>query len=74
MNMRIRNFLDRHPIIDYFQKVLRYANNSEFRNSVLKLYNSPDFLELFSYGEENKGKGEKYDSKRCSVFGCSIFR
>ena len=48
MNMRIRNFLDRHPIIDYFQKVLRYANNSEFRNSVLKLYNNIIFCTTFS--------------------------
>ena len=56
MNAVIRNFFNQHPKMDYFQKVLRYASNSEFRNSVLKLYNSPDFLELSSYGDENKGK------------------
>ena len=56
MNAIIRKFLNQHPKMDYFQKVLRYASNSEFRNSVLRLYNSPDFLELSSYGDENKGK------------------
>lgn len=71
MNTKIRGFLDKHPQIDYFQKMLRYANNSEFRKSVLKLYNSPDFLELSSYGEENKGKiiyAIEYDNPKSGFY------
>lgn len=52
---RMRIFLNKHPIIDYLQRVLRYANKERFRNSVLKIYNSPNYLDIHSNGIDNTG-------------------
>ena len=52
----IRIFLDKHPQIDYLQKVIRHSNKNDFRNTVLKLYKSPDYFEIQSNGSDNPGK------------------
>ena len=47
-----RKWLKKHPRVNYFQRVWRYRNNSQFVSQVIQI-NNPNMIEVKRFGDKN---------------------